>query len=217
MDGLSIASSVAGLVALADSIFSRTYSFAREVRNTEKDISSLAVGIRNLSGLLHGLSLVLSELEKESAQTNIKLHHLNSCRATLRTVEKKLDSCDPRSVDGMRIETALRKLKWPFSSAETKKLVNEVERHMTVINVALTADNLATALKALSRQDQLASDVTEIRKELKSRWAMETHIALGKERKEVLQFFEKFETTSSHTSNTKLRHPLTGLWLTEGQ
>lgn len=217
MDFLSIASGVAGLVALADSVFSRTYSFVREVRNAEKDISNLASGIRNLSGLLHGLSLVLSELERESSETNFQLHHINSCRVTLRTIEKKLDSCDPRSIDGKRTEKVLRKLKWPFSSAETKELVNDVERHKSVINIALAADNLTTALKALSRQDQLANDVTEIKKVLKSRWAEEVHIGLGKERKEVLQFFEKSDPTTNQRSNAKLRHPLTGLWLTQGQ
>jgi hypothetical protein len=175
------------------------------------------VGIRNLSSLLHGLSLVISELEKESSETNFQLHHINSCRVTLRTIEKKLDSCDPRLVDGERIEKALRKLKWPFSSTETKELVNEVERHKTIINVALAADNLTTALKSLSRQDQLVNDVTEIKKELKSRWAMETHIAPDNKRREVLQFFEKTDSASNQRSNAKLRHPLTGLWLTKGQ
>lgn len=216
MDPLSIASSVAGLVALADSVFSRTYAFGREVRNAEKNISTLAVGIRNLSSLLHGLSLVLSELEKESSDTNFQLHHINSCRDTLRRIEKKLDSCDPRLVDGKRIEKALRKLKWPFSSAETKELVDDVERHKSVINLALAADSLTTALKALSRQNQLLNSVTEMKKELKSRWAEETHIALGKERKEVLQFFERIDPASYQRSNAKLRQPLTGLWLTEG-
>lgn len=214
MDGLSIASGVAGLVSLADTVFSRTYKFVREVKNAEKDISKLAREIRNLSSLLHGLSLVFVELEQESSESNFQLHHLNSCRVTLRTIEKTLDSCSPV---GNRLDKAWGKLKWPFSSTETKILINDVERHKTVINVALAADNLTTALKALSRQDQLANDVAKIKRDLKSRWTVETQIALGNKRKEVLQFFEKVDPTSNQRSNAKLRHPLTGLWLTDGQ
>jgi hypothetical protein len=64
-DPLSVASGIAGLVSIADTVFTRTYRYVRLVQKAEKDISELAVGIRSLSGLLHGLSLVLSELQKE--------------------------------------------------------------------------------------------------------------------------------------------------------
>jgi hypothetical protein len=108
-------------------------------------------------------------------------------------------------------------LKWPFSVPETKELIAEVERHKATINVALSADSLSAILQALSRQGQLANDIQDIKKELKLRWAMETHIALGKERREILQYFGKIDPTAYQKSNMELRHPLTGLWVTEGE
>jgi hypothetical protein len=74
-DPLSIASGIAGLVAIADMIFSRTYRYAKLVKNAEKDVEELATGIRSLSGLLHGLALVLHEEETETSERNFRLHH----------------------------------------------------------------------------------------------------------------------------------------------
>jgi hypothetical protein len=46
---------------------------------------------------------------------------------------------------------------------------------------------------------------------------MEAHIALGKRRREVLDFFRKIDPASNHKASLELRHPLTGLWVTEGE
>jgi hypothetical protein len=94
VDPLAIAGSITGLVSIADTVFTRTYRYVRLVKNAEKDIPELASGIRSLSGLLHGLALVLSELQKETSETNFQLHHIYSCRVTLTKIQKKLDSHD---------------------------------------------------------------------------------------------------------------------------
>jgi GTPase SAR1 family protein len=216
-DPLSVASGIAGLVSIADTVFTRTYRYVREVKKAEKDISELAAGIRSLSGLLHGLSLVLSELQKETSETNFRLHHINSCRATLTNIQKRLDGHNPRTINDSKFGKVVRALKWPFSAPETQELIMEVERHKATINVALAADSLTAILQALSRQDELASDIQDLKKEMRSRWAMETHIALGKERREILNFFGKVDPSSYQKSNMELRHPLTGLWVTDGE
>jgi len=216
-DLLSIASGISGLVSIADTVFTRTYRYVRVVQKAEKHISELAAGIRTLSGLLHGLSLVLSELQKETSETNFRLHHINSCRATLTKIQKRLDGNATGMTSDKTIEKMVRALKWPFSVSETTELIIEIERHKATINVALSADSLSAILQALSRQDKLTNDIKDIKKELRSRWAMETHIALGKERREILNFFGKIDPTSYQKSNMDLRHPLTGLWVTEGE
>lgn len=215
---LSVAGSIAGLVSIADSVFTRTYRYARGVKNAEKDIAELASGIRSLSGLLHGLALVIEELQKDTtSETNFRLHHINACRATLTKVENKLEKLDPATPRDSRTVTLSKRLKWPFSSSETKELIVEVERHKTTINIALSADTLSTVFQALSRQNVIAEELSELKSELKSRWATETHISVGKERKEVLEYFGRVDSTLNHQANLKLRHPLTGLWVTEGE
>jgi hypothetical protein len=88
-DPLSIASGIAGLVAIADMIFSKTYRYAKAVKHAEKDVEALAAGIRYLSGMLHGLSLVIQEEEEENTEQNFRLHH--STYKVPMTVLKKPD------------------------------------------------------------------------------------------------------------------------------
>jgi NACHT domain len=216
-DPFPLATSISGLVSIADTVFIRTYRYVKLVKKAEKDIAELATGIRSLSGLLHGLSLVLSELEEERSETNFRLHHINSCRATLTKIQTRLDNYDPDTVAESKSDKLARSLKWPFSAPETKELIADVGRHMSTINVALSADSLSAILQVLSKQDALAAEVQDIKKELRSRWAMETHIALGKERLEILNFFGKIDPTSYQKSNLDLRHPLTGLWVSDGE
>jgi len=215
-DPLSIASGIAGLVTHADAVFSNVYQYAKAVKNAEKEIKELVATIQSLSGLLHSLALVLAELEKDTTESNFRLHHINSCRATLSKIQRKLNASDDSSTPDGRIERALRKLKWPFSQPETKQLVVEIEQHKATINVALSADGLSATLRALSRQDDLKEELEKMRAEIKTQWAMETHITLGKERRKVLELFGKSDPSFSHQASLRLRHPLTGLWVSEG-
>jgi Cdc6-like AAA superfamily ATPase len=218
MDGVSIASSVAGLVAIADNTFSRIYSFykyAKAVKGAAKEIEELAAGIRTLSELLHGLQLLLSQFEDDLPDPNLRMHHINSCRQTLSKIQQKVDSHDPHDTD-TSLEKTIRKLKWPFSTSETKELLAEVDRHKATINVAMTGDSLASILRGLTRQDQMAEDIKNLKAAQEERWAMETHISINIQRKKVLSFFGNVDPALRHHTNLKLHHPLTGLWLTEG-
>ncbi|KAH7355336.1 ankyrin repeat-containing domain protein [Rhexocercosporidium sp. MPI-PUGE-AT-0058] len=214
-DPLSIAAGIAGLVTIADAVFSRTYQYAKCVKNAESQVKELGSMIQSLSGLLHSLELVLIELEKETTETNFRLHHVNSCRGTLTRIQRKLDDNHPASADG-RFERIFKSLKWPFSQPETKELISEVGRHKATINVALSADGLSATLRALSRQDGLREDVQNLRARIETKWAMETHISLGRERRKVLAFFGRVDPAFNHHANLNLRHPLTGLWVSEG-
>lgn len=219
MDAVSIASSIAGLVAIADTIFSRIYSvykYTKAVQGAAKEIEELATGIRTLSELLHGLQLLLSQFENDLPDPSLRMHHINSCRQTLLKIQKKLDSHDPHASDNSSFEKTIRKLRWPFSSSEAKELLAEVDRHKATINVALTGGSLASILRGLTRQDQMAEDIKRLKAAQEEKWAMETHIAITAQRKKVLDFFGKVDPASHHRTNLKLHHPLTGLWLTEG-
>lgn len=216
-DPLSVAGSVAGLVTMADVVFSRTFRYAKAVKGAAKDIEKLASEIRSLSGVLHGLSLVVSELETDTIKPNLRLHHVNSCCATLTKIQRKLERNDPLTAKDQPVEAALRSLKWPFSSSETKELLAEVGRHNATIGMALSADNMVALLQVLSRQNELGNEIQDMKTKIEARWAAETRIALDNERQEILNFFGKFDPRPNHETSLKLRHPLTGLWLTEGE
>ena len=216
-DPLSIAGSIAGLVAIADSIFTRIYRYSRAVRGAKKDIQELGTRIRELSGILHGLEVILNELENdcETSGQNPRLHHVNSCRNTLLKIQNHLDA-HKFDNSSTKLQDTFKKWKWPFSETETKSLLDELEQHKTTLDLAIGGENLAAILKGLSRQDQIASDVKVLKEAQVARWAEETHIRLNNKRKEVLRFFEKANPIINHHTNRKLHHALTGLWLTEG-
>ncbi|KAG0650988.1 Ankyrin-1 [Hyphodiscus hymeniophilus] len=230
MDGLSVAASIAGLVSLADTVFRRTYQYYKTAKNATQDINKLATGIRTLSSLLHGLELVVNVLNEEARAsgvdsanpldssnltplTEFRLHELSDCLATLTNIQKVLDKHQPQTTRGRQL---LKNLKWPFSVHETKRLLDDVEKHKSTINIAVSGETLATVLNALSRQDDIATDVKELKNKQIARWAMEDHIRLDKERREILSFFGKIDPSSNHNMSLNLRHPMTGLWLTEG-
>lgn len=106
----------------------------------------------------------------------------------------------------------------------TKELITEIEQHKATINLALSAEELGGMLRVLSRQDdlkagqaELKDGLREISTEIRARWAMETHISINEERAGVLAYFEKVDAAVNHRASLKLRHPMTGLWVSEGE
>jgi Cdc6-like AAA superfamily ATPase len=159
----------------------------------------------------------LKRFEKEAIEPNLRLHHINSCRRTLTKIHRELEKHDPAAAKHQLVQAALRSLKWPFSSSETKELLAEIGRHKATTGIALSTDNMGALFRVLSRQDDLSDGIQDIKSKFEERWAVETRIALNKERKAILDFFRTIDPSPNHETSLKLRHPLTGLWLTEGE
>lgn len=98
MDPLSIASGIAGLVTLADLVFRTATKYAKAVKNSRQEVEALVQEVKNISVLLHNLSLVAFDLENEPSAgeasghaSSLKNHHLHDCRQILRRLEKRLE------------------------------------------------------------------------------------------------------------------------------
>jgi hypothetical protein len=216
MDPLSISASIAGLITLADVVFSRTHKYYKGVKNAGEEIKHLASEIRALAGLLHGLRLTLEELEAEAEWTHFKAYQIYACNMTLTNIRTELDKHSPGATAGLPLKTKVQKLKWPFSLPQTKELLSEVERHKSTISMALVADDVRAIMKVLSNQTSLSNSVEEFKNEARTQWAMENQIRMDDERRASLQFFGKVDPLPNHRTSLKLRYPTTGLWLTEG-
>ncbi|KAJ3548854.1 hypothetical protein NM208_g796 [Fusarium decemcellulare] len=154
-DPLSISASIAGLVTLADTIFRATFRFAKAAKNVKQDVTQLASETQDLAGVLHRLSLLASALELDTNQKTLRLHHVISCRQMLLRVEKTLSKATADLDSGKSIHHVKRALKWPFSSTETKGLLDEIARHKETLALALTADSMDVLLNCLSRQKKI--------------------------------------------------------------
>lgn len=219
-DPLSVASGVAGLLGLADIVFSRVYKYAKAVKGAESSAQTLANEIRTLAGLLHSLSMVATELEVGPTVSTFRLQHVITCQQVLLKIDRKTREADPSNPDGGKVRSVLKKLKWPFSSTETKELIEEINRHQRVITVALSADSITHLQQLLSGQDELRSGqddlragIRALREDFNEQREIETRIALDAKRKEVLQFFGSVDPTEKHETSKGLRHRETGSWL----
>ncbi|KAL4907789.1 hypothetical protein BDW74DRAFT_112644 [Aspergillus multicolor] len=207
-DPLSIAASIAGLIALTEELFQIICKFSREAKDARKDISSLSSEIRSLSVLLYDLSLLARSFEDDRLDTFFRLHHVNACRQTVQDAKTRLQKV-AAGMSGRRSRAIVTRLKWPYTSEDVTKLVEEIGRHKETMTLALSADSMKTMVKVLSKQQELAGSIEQLHN-------IQTRIVVDKYRQDVLDFFMRYNPQPNLKTNLQLRHPLTGLWLTDG-
>ncbi|KAK8186766.1 hypothetical protein BC567DRAFT_292616 [Phyllosticta citribraziliensis] len=220
-DPLSVSASVAGLVSLADVVFSKVFRYAKAVKDAESDIALLAEKTQALSGVLHSLFRLSLELDDQDARREIRHRHFESCGRILQRIKQALEGREPSAKNGLANSIKI-KLSWPFSSSETKKLVDQISGLHTEISQSMNADSMHRLLQSLSTQTEIRNELGKINDEIeklnsetKRRWEFETRISMDDHRRKVLDFFGSVDPSSNHDTSLKLRHPLTGLWLIE--
>ncbi|KAH7310848.1 ankyrin repeat-containing domain protein [Stachybotrys elegans] len=219
MDGLSVAASIAGLVSLADMVFRTTTTYARGVKGARTEIQSISRELQSLSSVLHTLSLVAFDLELQEHGTgdpSFRAHQLFDCQQTLRKLDSGLQDVKKSIGSTSRFEALKGRLKWPFSSPETHELLQELQRHKQTIDLALAAESLARLKLCLSRQGEIGGQLDDLGQTTKKILDIQTRVILDEKKKDVLKFFMKVDPTPEFQTNKQLRHPMTGLWLTEG-
>ena len=214
-DPLSISASIAGLIALADSVFRRTFNYIKSVKEAPKEIAALSSEIGALYGILNHVHLIACQLEGERFDSAIQVHYIHSCYQTFEKVRTMLDKYDTLNGDRRSVDAMKRRLTWPFTVPEAKSLIAEVERHKATLGLALTADGMTGLLTALSKQNELKNGVDEIKHQLRQRQEADTRIAIDTQRQKVLDSFGSCNPDKNHRMSLKLRHPGTGVWLTE--
>ena len=214
-DPASIIGVITGLVELADMIFVRTFLYVKALKEKDEKISALNSEVGALFGILSRLRLLYNVMEAEGDQGGcqpvLQPQLLNNCLKTLLIIKTKLDAhrdrCD--ATGRHRLRSALKSLRWPFTSSEVEKLLKEIERHKANLSLALTADALSELLGKLSMQDNLCEAVHGIERTL-------NRITLDDQSRQILDSFGSVDFGKNHDMNRKLWRPSTGLWFTDG-
>ncbi|KAL6716642.1 hypothetical protein ACLMJK_006210 [Lecanora helva] len=214
-DPLSVAGSIAGLIALAEGVFRRTYSYVQAFKNASKDICTLSSEIGALVGVLHSVRLVADQLEAETSRPALRMHHIYFTHQTLEKISAKLEKDRPLPEQGQRLENFKKKLRWPFSHREVETLILELGRHKQTLALALNADSMLGLLQAFSKQDEIVNSIEGLQNLLEEKREAETRIAIDSERQRILKSFGEVDPRNSHEMNRKIRHHGTGVWLTE--
>ncbi len=214
-DPLSVAASIAGLVALTDTLFRTVVKFQREVRAASQELGDIATELMDLSGVLHSLSLLASALETGQEEATFRLHHVNSCRESVRDIHFKLT----KGLDGLNAprtaKSSKRRLLWPYTTKETQSLLRDISRHKNTMTLALTADSMEAMVKCLSGQTELGREVSEMRETDRQGNEIATNIAILERRQNIINFFLVVNPQRKLDVALGLLHPLTGLWLTD--
>ena len=207
VDALSIAASIAGLMAFAEVVFRRTIRYIKSVKEAPKEIAALSSEIGALCGILNHLHLVACQFEGATFDSAIQVHYIYSCYQTFEKVKKTLDKYDTLSTDRRSVDAMQERLTWPFTVLEAKSLIAEVERHKVTLSLALTADGMTSLLTALSKQNE--------QHQLRQRQEADTQIVIDTHRQKILDSLGPCNPDKNHRMSLKLRHPGTGVWLTE--
>lgn len=209
-DPLSIAASIAGVISLADIVFVRTRKYLSSAKNADKEVIDLAQEVLLLSGALHSLSKLAQALDADGLKDrnidSLRMHHIAACHATLDEVAKKLKKLEDNATK--------RKLVWPFVSDRTKELLAEISRHKQNIDLALTADSLATLLQVLSRSEEVQVNTEKLLEEAMKTREIITRIHQDSGRRAILNYFLPYNPQQNYEMSLSLRHPRTGLWVT---
>lgn len=214
-DPLSVSASIAGLISIAEPVFRAVFRYARAAKNAKGDIQALADEINALTTILRSLQALALELEAEGDAFDpvLRIHYLNHYKKTLDKIKQRVEKATD-SFNRSRLESIGRQLKWPFSASETEELLSELSRHKETITVALSADSMHKLQLSLSKVDELgkqASSIIEAAKKIQ----INTQIDIDDRKQRVLDYFMKVNPQPNLEMSIKLRHAMTGLWLTE--
>ncbi|TVY78042.1 hypothetical protein Focb16_v007255 [Fusarium oxysporum f. sp. cubense] len=198
-DPLSISASIAGLVALADLIFRSGTKYVKSYRGASTEFGNLIREIRSLSVILHNLSLVAFDLEEteppeptaavHEPSSVLQPHYLHDCHQLLRRLETGLSRTEASIDSGPEHQRLYARLKWPFTSTESKEMIQDVQRYNQIIHTALAADSLAMLKHCLSRQDEIKNGLDKINLTAERILDIQVKISLDAKRNQVLHDF----------------------------
>lgn len=136
---LGVASSVTGLMTIADVIVRKGFKFIKDVKDAEELVQRLVDEVNNLSGVLHSLNNVVERLEEDrsSFDPSTQIHYIESCYKTLTKIQRHFDEAVPATPMSRG-----DKLRWPLKKSHTKELLVEIERHKTTMTLAMSAKEM---------------------------------------------------------------------------
>ncbi|PVH76976.1 hypothetical protein DL98DRAFT_496048, partial [Cadophora sp. DSE1049] len=230
MDPLSIAASVAGLCTLAESIVHRTRAYVRCVRGSEKEIAKLIRATAQLYGILEQIRLLEDGFDNDNGREKgmviggvgmvrgvhlVKGEELHECEKTLRKLDAVLRKSDPGTVTGF-VNVARKKLEWPFNSKEVAEILQDIENHKSMLNLALNANEMAAILSCLDTSTHISQIVSQEQLANEDFRTSQRKSAFSRRRQKILDFMTTLDPRIDQTMYVQMKQDMTGLWFTEG-
>ncbi|KAK5056122.1 hypothetical protein LTR84_012675 [Exophiala bonariae] len=167
MDGISVASGVAGLITLGLQVSGTIAIYVNSIKERDKNIRELHDELLLLGEVLSGLRdfLVSEKAKGRSFDTNSVLQTaIRDCRTRIERIGDKL-----KPSDGGKVARALDKLKWPFEQREVMSMTENLRRFAQTFQFAFTIEgcNLLSktsedASKGLQQMLETSNKISEL-------------------------------------------------------
>ncbi|KAF1978708.1 hypothetical protein BU23DRAFT_449943 [Bimuria novae-zelandiae CBS 107.79] len=142
MDGLSGAASVIAVVDIAAKVASLCYQYSVGVKHAKGDIKRLHRKVNDTKNVLGKLQQLLEKQDKSQLCTTRTLpDSLQSCFQELTKLEATLQAkLEPSGRRKAMQRFGFRALKWPFTSKDVEKTVQNLEKYGHTFSLALQVD-----------------------------------------------------------------------------
>jgi hypothetical protein len=148
MEGLGAAASVIAVVDLSAKIASICSQYIKDVKNAENDVRRLLQEAKNLHAIAEDIKGLLNGPHSARLKSSQKLEAgLKDSSHKLQSLEKKLEGLKQKLRPGgtrhkIKARFGLTALRWPLSSQEVDKDVQDIASYTQTLSLALQQDHL---------------------------------------------------------------------------
>ncbi|KAF2686169.1 hypothetical protein K458DRAFT_416478 [Lentithecium fluviatile CBS 122367] len=157
MDGLSGAASVIAVVDISAKVASLCFQYSVAAKDAKRDIGRLQQKVANIKNVLEELQQLVDRQGSQLPSTHKLLESLKECHKQLQDLEGKLKAnLEPSGRRKAMSKLGFRALKWPFTSKEVEKTVQNLENYGNTFSLALQVDQTAVILRVDQKTDTLS-------------------------------------------------------------
>ncbi|KAF1948113.1 hypothetical protein CC80DRAFT_486595 [Byssothecium circinans] len=162
MDGLSGAASVIAVVDMSAKVASLCFQYSIEVKHAKGDIERLYRKVNETKNVLEKLQQLLRQDESQLSTTRTLLDPLQRCYQELKYLEDNLKAkLEPGLGRKAMQRFGMRALKWPLTSKEVEKAVQNLEKYGNTFSLALQVDQTVLTLRIDQKTDTLLLPTAE--------------------------------------------------------
>lgn len=209
-DPLSIAASVGGLALLARDVIKQIKTVTANIREARPQLQRLLQAVAVLYGVLESLSLIIDEMRDVHIADTAPSIAIQACHDTLEDIKRILQKCEadtdkltsmrpPANAASLTLSTKSgtwqsmkQKTRWAVEKDEVEKLLVDLEKHKSLLSLALTQESMSSIVKVLRKQDEAVQCLDEIKRqqsEIRDAQIQEAKRRLRMEQRKMLDEF----------------------------
>ena len=146
-EAIAVGASVIAIIQAADRVIGLCKYYLEIARDAPSDLRSILVETSTLKTVLENLTFLMSCDDPTSTSYTMLLRDdgpIQGCQKTIGQLEGLLptrpsQSAKPKSSKRRRVESVLTALAWPLKEEKARKLLHEISRYKSTLDLALTA------------------------------------------------------------------------------